>query len=98
MIGNKLKLGKLCYYVNLFGTIYFAQLILLSYLNIDTQFTSFIRELFTIPVLMLGIPLIILSIKAFKSDKYSLRSYSFGAIIVTTLNILALILATLFNV
>lgn len=73
-------------------------LILLSYHEIDTQFTSFIRELFTIPFLLGEIALIILSIKAFKSDKYSLNSYSFWAIIVIVLTILMLTFATIFNI
>ena len=97
-INDNPKLGKICFYLNLIGTIYFLHLILLSYLEIDTQFTSFIRELFTIPFLLGGIVLIILSIKAFKSDKYLLNSYSFWAIIVMTLNILMLIFATIFNI
>ena len=92
------KLGKICFYLNLIGTIYLIQLILLSYLEIDTQFTSFIRELFTLPMLGIGIVIIILSIVAFKADKYSLKTYSFGAIIVIAINILMLTFASIFNI
>lgn len=92
------KLGKICFYLNLIGTIYFVHLLLLSYLEIDTPFTGFIRELFTLPILGIGIVMIILSIVAFKADKYSLKTYSFGAIIVIVVNILMLTFATIFNI
>ncbi len=92
------KLGKICFFLNLIGTIYFVQLILLSYLEIDTPFTSFIRELFTLPILAIGIVIIILSIVAFKADKYSFKTYSFGAIIVIAINILMLTFASIFNI
>ena len=92
------KLGKICFFLNLIGTIYFIHLILLSYLEIDTPFTSFIRELFTLPILAIGIVIIILSIVAFKADKYSFKTYSFGAIIVIAINILMLTFASIFNI
>lgn len=98
IIQDNPKLGKICFYLHLIGTIYFLHLIILSYLNIDTQFTGFIRELFTIPFLLAGIVVIVLSIKTFKSDKYSLHKYSFWAIIVMAFNILMLIIASVFNI
>ena len=92
------KLGKICFYLNLIGTIYLIHLILLSYLEIDTPFTSFIRELFTLPMMGIGIIMIILSIIAFKADKYSFKTFSFWAIIVVAVNILMLTFATIFNI
>ncbi len=89
---KKTNLGKICFYFNLVVFIYFFQLIILFNLKIDNQFTSFIRELFTIPFLLGGFVLLILSLMAFKSDKYSITKYSFWAVVVIVLNISMIVL------
>jgi len=94
----KLESGKSLFLINLIGTVYFSLLILHSYFNINTQFTSFINEIFTTLFLLSGIVVIVYTIKTFKKDQYKLKSFSFWAIFLISLNILILAIATIFNI
>ena len=84
----KLESGKSLFYINLIGTIYFSYIVILMYLNIDTEATSMINEIFTTLFLLLGVVVIVYTIKVFKNDQYKLYTYSFWAVVMVIINIL----------
>lgn len=76
--------GKLIFIISLIITVYFLSLFLNAYvIEFENGLFRFIGELITIPILIGQLFVLVISIKYTIEDKFSLKTYSFWAFILS---------------
>jgi len=78
---------------------YFTCLVSISYLNINlTKIEGAFVELFTIPLMILSVSLYCYNFYKMYKEGWKLKSYNFISIIILTLVLILLILASVYNI
>ncbi len=75
------------FYLSLLVMGYFSFLYLNAYIiKSDLVIIGFLQELVTIPLMILQLFFLVLSVKIWFKDQYSIKSYSFGATVILLLS------------
>lgn len=79
--------------------IYFASLIYISYKKIMlNDVLEAVFEYSTIPFILLVLALVVLSFKAWKTDQWATNTKSFLSVLILSVTVVLILLATVFNV
>lgn len=79
--------------------IYFSALIFISFNNILlNDVLEALFETITIPLMILVVALVIISVQAWHKDKWAVNSNSFLSVLILTVTVALMLLATIFNV
>jgi hypothetical protein len=78
---------------------YFASLIYISYKKIvPNDVLEAVFEFSTIPFILLVIVLVVLSLKGWSAEKWEVKSKSFISLLILTLTVVLILLATVYNI
>jgi cytochrome bd-type quinol oxidase subunit 2 len=86
--------NKIILISSLFTAIYFAVLISSSYFKFDNQVLNFVRELFTIPAVILLLVLSVISGTSLVKEKKKFNSLPFYSCLILLVTIILLILSS----
>jgi len=86
--------GKLVLILSLVIALYFGGIIATYHYKIDNQVLGFVRELFTIPALLLWVVLLVMSVMALSKENKKFSSLSFYSFLLLCVTMIVLILTT----
>lgn len=94
---NKSIAGKISFYANLIGFVFFFTLIVIHFQHLEGRFTAFLQDVLTLPFIVIGFFILFYSIIALFMDRFSIKSYSFLGFIMLLCTLLLILTGTLLS-